>query len=465
MIGFTNCLSTTLFVPTVGKLAYAYIAGSILIGLLFLFMLTKVPNRWRKPIVMGVTFVAGWFYFIEFIIPSSSEMVVVRKETVVAERLIRRAANDLGVIEKRVAERKKGRPLISPSASSTRTANADKALGSALVHLNKIKSELERTRPKFDGRINVELKKAAAFAKSNHLTEAMVERKMYNGESVIVNEKVKALMKRSNDTRNAYESITKPFPPPGEKGTPGAIALVESVKSQLGGVTQSGSNLAGSLTEAAEKTAGARTSAIADNFLSPYKLLLASTLQVVGSFAFALGLFSLFTIHGKAIAKKRKGRHNSVAFFVAIATMAILGLLKTYTAAGSSFGAVSRSAYDILFNGGLTALQSTMFSLVAFYIVSAAYRAFRIRSMDAVIMMVSAFLVMLSVVPIGMWMTSGLSGDLSFLKLENIGDWIMTVPNMAAQRGMQFGITVGGLAMALRIWLSLERGSYFDKQM
>ncbi|MEN6520960.1 MAG: hypothetical protein ABFD46_07405 [Armatimonadota bacterium] len=460
MIGITNCLST-LFVPILGSLEYVYIAASILVGIAFLFLLTRVPNRWRRPIIIGVTFVAGWFYFIEFIIPSSSEMAVVRKETLVAERLIRRAANDVSVIERQVAAHKD----VSPTASSQRTASADKDLSAALVHLSKIKSELERAKPRFDSRIESELKKTDAFAKNNHLTDAMVVRDEYNGKSVIVNGKVKSLMKRSNDINNAYDSITKPFPPKGEKWAAGAIALVESAKSKLGGITQPESNLAGSLNSAAEQTAAARTSAIADNFLSPYKLPLATVNQVVGSFAFAMGLFGLFSIHGKAITKKKKGWYNSLAFFIAIATMTVLGLMKTYITGGSLVGQFSRSAYRMLFEGGLTALQSTMFSLVAFYIVSAAYRAFRIRSVDAVIMLASAFLVMLSVVPVGMYLTHGLGGNLAFLRLENIGDWIMTIPNMAAQRGMQFGITVGGLAMALRIWLSLERGSYFDKQL
>ncbi|MEN6371031.1 MAG: hypothetical protein ABFD64_03375 [Armatimonadota bacterium] len=472
MIGFTNCLST-LFVPILGPMEYVYIAASIVIGIAFLFLLTKVPNKWRRPIIIGVTFVAGWFYFIEFIIPSSSEMASIRKETLVAERLVRQAANDVSVVETRVAAQEEARKnkkktsiTVSPAMCSQRTASADKDLSAALTHLDKIKSDLESAKPKADSRIESELKIADAFARDHHLTKDMVESDTYNGKSVIVNDKIKALMKRSNDITSANNSITLPFPKEGEKWEAGAITLINSAKSQLGNITQPGSNLTGILNKAADKIVEARTSVVSDNFLSRYKLPLATVNSVVGSFAFALGLFGLFSIHGKAIAKRKKGWYNSLAFFIAIATMTVLGFLDRYAAPhGSVYADFSHTAYRIVFEGGLTALQSTMFSLVAFYIVSAAYRAFRIRSVDAVIMMISAFLVMLSVVPVGMWMTSGLHGNLKFLKLENIGDWIMTLPNMAAQRGMQFGISVGGLAMALRIWLSLERGSYFDKQL
>jgi hypothetical protein len=144
--------------------------------------------------------------------------------------------------------------------------------------------------------------------------------------------------------------------------------------------------------------------------------------------------------------------------------MALCGFTMKYAHTGSSLQKLGDTGYTILFNGGYSALQATMFSLVAFYIASAAYRAFRVKSGETVLMMGAAFLVMLSIVPIGIWLTHW-SWIPDWLRLANVGDWIMTVPNMAAQRGMAFGISVGGLAMALRMWLSLERGSYFDKQM
>jgi len=82
-------------------------------------------------------------------------------------------------------------------------------------------------------------------------------------------------------------------------------------------------------------------------------------------------------------------------------------------------------------------------------------------------MMAAAFIVMLGQVPIGAWLTHGLpdGGALSFLKLENLSYWILHGPNMAAQRGISFGIEVGALAMALRIILSLERGSFFEQEL
>jgi hypothetical protein len=81
--------------------------------------------------------------------------------------------------------------------------------------------------------------------------------------------------------------------------------------------------------------------------------------------------------------------------------------------------------------------------------------------------LIAAFIVMLGQTPIGFFFTSWIPrhGLISNLRLENLSYWILTRPNMAAQRGIDFGIGVGALAMGLRIWFSLERGSFFDSEM
>jgi len=81
-------------------------------------------------------------------------------------------------------------------------------------------------------------------------------------------------------------------------------------------------------------------------------------------------------------------------------------------------------------------------------------------------MMVAAFIVMIGQVPVGAWLTNGIPVETgwAFFRLEALGDWIMRWVNMPAQRGIVFGIAIGALAMSLRIWLSLERGTFFSEQ-
>lgn len=208
------------------------------------------------------------------------------------------------------------------------------------------------------------------------------------------------------------------------------------------------------------------------NGLTRSKPDVADSALIIGSFALLLGTSNLFQIHGKAVRKRSPGWGNSLAFFISFFAIMIVGFLKdAYSNAnGAPIGArgtVYAGLFSFLFNGFIQNLDAAMFSLVAFYIVSAAYRAFRVKSAEAGFMMITAAIVMLGLVPIGTLLTSWLphTGPLASLRLERMTLWILTWPNMAVQRAIEFGLSVGYLAMSLRIWLSLERGSFFDRQL
>jgi hypothetical protein len=123
--------------------------------------------------------------------------------------------------------------------------------------------------------------------------------------------------------------------------------------------------------------------------------------------------------------------------------------------------------YQILFFGFYASLKATVFSILAFYIVSAAYRAFRIKSAEAAFMMFSALLIMFGQMTMMTYLTARIPQD-SFLgnfRFDNIYVWIQMVPGMAAYRAIVLGVGVGYLAISLRMWLSLEKGAYFEQEM
>ncbi|PKK90428.1 MAG: hypothetical protein CVV64_08670 [Candidatus Wallbacteria bacterium HGW-Wallbacteria-1] len=93
-------------------------------------------------------------------------------------------------------------------------------------------------------------------------------------------------------------------------------------------------------------------------------------------------------------------------------------------------------------------MSSTMFSLLAFFIASAAFRAFRAKTFEAGLLLVSAFLVMLGRVPIGKAIWDG---------FPDIANWIMAVPNTAGQRAIMIGAALGVVSASLKILLGIER--------
>jgi len=115
-------------------------------------------------------------------------------------------------------------------------------------------------------------------------------------------------------------------------------------------------------------------------------------------------------------------------------------------------------------------LQATMFATLAFFIFSAAYRAFRIRNLAATLLLIAACLVMLGNVPVGSSIWMGIcrfihlifpNVNLETLKqlelFARIKDWLMAIPQAAAGRGIGIGLALGGIAMSLRIILGIER--------
>lgn len=95
-------------------------------------------------------------------------------------------------------------------------------------------------------------------------------------------------------------------------------------------------------------------------------------------------------------------------------------------------------------------LQSTMFSLLAFYVASAAFRAFRARSVEATLLLAAGTIVLLGQVALGDTITFGLASPAkSFLM-----DYVLK----AAERAIIIGAALGVLATGLRIVLGLERG-------
>ena len=183
---------------------------------------------------------------------------------------------------------------------------------------------------------------------------------------------------------------------------------------------------------------------------------------ITGIFAMALGIVSLWMGHLPKVLRRKPGWGYNLVTLVGFCVTVIVGLFCVWAkgrvpeaAAGAppATGLLALSAEEVpflwIYNNVLYPITSTMFALLAFFIASAAYRAFRMRSVLATILLVAAVVVMLGRVPIG---------DLiSFGYLGKISNWLLNVPNLAAKRAIIMGVGLGSTAVALKILLGIER--------
>ena len=155
--------------------------------------------------------------------------------------------------------------------------------------------------------------------------------------------------------------------------------------------------------------------------------------------ALAIAVDSLVRHHVIKIRQKKTGSWNSYLYLGAALMMAGFGVFD---------GIKEGSVFMKVFTHVQAPMEATVFSLLAFYMTTAAYRAFRARTTEATLLLVSAFILMLGLIPLGARLWSGIPA---------LSEWMMMVPNMASKRAMHFGIGIGMAATSLKIILGIER--------
>lgn len=180
--------------------------------------------------------------------------------------------------------------------------------------------------------------------------------------------------------------------------------------------------------------------------------------DIIAVFAFLLGGGSLVRVHTDRITRNHPDKWFSVVTLGGFLITLGIGLLKiggdpglkgNYLAPGTWF----KFIYDAVF----TPLSATMFSLLAFFVASASYRAFRAKTREATILLVSAFIILVGRTPLGYYLTFWLPEPLQFLHIPTLSAWILAIPNLAGQRAIMIGIALGIIATSLKLILGIER--------
>jgi len=178
---------------------------------------------------------------------------------------------------------------------------------------------------------------------------------------------------------------------------------------------------------------------------------------ILVAFGYVLGGANALRVNFDGISRRSPGWQYKVVLVVALLTTVTVGAIE-----GREFlnpGMRSKWIYDWIYSP----MASTMFALLAFFIASAAFRAFRIRTVEAGLLAVAALIVMLGRVPLGDLLTDWLfqlkwlPGAPHTLHLSTFQEWIMDIPQNAAKRAIIIGAALGVMATGLRVILGIER--------
>ena len=227
--------------------------------------------------------------------------------------------------------------------------------------------------------------------------------------------------------------------------------------------------------------------------------------DILASFAIILGALNLIKLQVQKILYQKPGWIYSV--------VAVMGFLFAITAgffvkgvddSVAQWGAhvtTDGTLFKWMFDYMFSPMSATMFSLLAFFVASASYRAFRIRNFEATLLLVSGIIIMVGRVPIGSVISSWFVMYLIVLSagiyinvwkkdmnttfvfvavgisivtiagfmygwpidkpgifyLPAIQEWIYYYPNVAGARSIMIGIGLGIFATSIRYILGIER--------
>lgn len=180
--------------------------------------------------------------------------------------------------------------------------------------------------------------------------------------------------------------------------------------------------------------------------------------DIIAVFAFFLGGGNLLRVHITKIQRKRRDWPFSIVTIAGFLVMLAFGLFKINNPGGIAANVTAEgSSFAMMYESVFVPLGSTMYALLAFFVASASYRAFRAKNREATILLVAAFIILLGSTPFGTVLTAWLPEELSILHIPNLAVWVMSSPNLAGQRAIIIGIGLGVVSMSLRLILGLER--------
>ncbi len=186
--------------------------------------------------------------------------------------------------------------------------------------------------------------------------------------------------------------------------------------------------------------------------------------DILAAIAFILGGGNLLKTQLQKVSDKRPGWGFAGVTVIAFLATLTVGLLKLgvppspqypHHAWSGEFNAEG-SAFWWFYEYAFKPLTSTVFAMLAFYVASAAFRAFRAKNIEALLLLGTAFIILLGRTYAGVWLTESLPEESPF-RIENIAETIRTLFTTTGTRAIMIGVALGIASTSLKIILGIDR--------
>jgi hypothetical protein len=169
--------------------------------------------------------------------------------------------------------------------------------------------------------------------------------------------------------------------------------------------------------------------------------ILAQWVGVLVAFALLVGLANLIRVHLVRVARRGEGWLYSL--LLVGSALGVLG-------AGLANGGPGSEPVAWAFRWVYQPLGAAVFSLLAFFLTTAFFRALRVRGAEAVVLLLAALVVIVV-------QEASLLGVQPLDFITNVKNWISDYPVLAGTRAIILGVAFGAIGISLRVLLGFDR--------
>lgn len=175
-----------------------------------------------------------------------------------------------------------------------------------------------------------------------------------------------------------------------------------------------------------------------DGLIDGVGSLLALWVSLIAGYLLVLGLVNIVRVHLQRVRQRQSGAGYSAVLLVSVFVTLLAGI---YGRTQGLQDSVSNWIYRYIYEP----LALTLFSLLAFLMISAAIRALRIGTVESSLLVAGALIVLVGQIALA-----------PFDSVTGLTQWFQDYPVLGAIRGILIGTALGAIATSLRYLLGVD---------